>query len=82
MVPPHNTSITCPECTHKSKENRVTQSNFKCKACDYRNNADLVGAINILRLGHSRLACGEKLLNVVDIGNIGSQAQESPIVAA
>ena len=71
-----------PECTHKSKENRVTQSNFKCKGCDYRNNADLVGAINILRLGHSRLACGEKLLNVVDIGNIGSQAQESPIVAA
>jgi putative transposase len=82
VVPPHNTSITCPSCNHKSKENRVTQSNFKCKSCDYRNNADVVGAINILRLGHSRLACGEKLLNVVDIGDISSQAQESPMVAA
>jgi len=43
---------------------------FKCKACDYRNNADVVGSINILRLGHSWLTCGEKLLNVVDIGTL------------
>jgi putative transposase len=82
VVPPHNTSITCPECAHKSKENRVTQSNFKCRACEYKNNADVVGAINILRLGHSRLACGKKLPSVVDIGDISLQAQESPMVAA
>ena len=82
MVPPHNTSITCPSCNHKGKANRATQSNFKCEACDYSNNADVVGAINILRLGHSRLACGEKVLDVVDIGDISFQAQGSPTVAA
>ena len=84
VVPPHNTSITwtCPSCNHKAKANIVTQSNFKCEACDYSNNADIVGAINVLRVGHTRLACGEKLLNVVDIGDISFQAQGTPTAAA
>ena len=82
VVPPHNTSIACPKCNHKDKENRLSQSNFECKSCGYINNADVVGAINVLRVGHTRLACGEKLLDVVDIGDISLQAQESPIFAA
>lgn len=81
VVPPHNTSITCPKCNFKDKENRFSQSKFECKSCGYINNADVVGAINVLRVGHTRLACGEKLLDVVDIGDISLQAQESPIVA-
>jgi len=28
-----------------------------CVECNYENNADVVGAINILRAGHARLAC-------------------------
>jgi len=58
-VPPQNTSRTCPNCDHISAENRSTQAHFECVACGYVNNADKVGAINILRAGHARLACGE-----------------------
>jgi putative transposase len=58
-VPPHNTSRTCPSCAHVSKDNRLTQSRFLCVDCGYENNADVVGAINILERGHRLLACGE-----------------------
>ena len=50
-VPPHNTSRTCPCCGHTDKENRLTQAKFECVECGYCNNADVVGAINILERG-------------------------------
>ena len=77
FVNPKNTSITCPKisCGHKSKTNRVSQSKFLCEQCGYTNNADIVGAVNVLRAGHVQLACG-------DIGSINYQAQESSEVAA
>ncbi|GBO89191.1 RNA-guided endonuclease InsQ/TnpB family protein [Marinobacter salsuginis] len=56
-VPPHNTSRTCPACRHVSAENRRTQSLFHCVECDFKENADTVGAINVLRAGHARFAC-------------------------
>ncbi|MBK1644143.1 cytosine methyltransferase [Thiocapsa imhoffii] len=56
-VPPQNTSRTCPRCGHVAKENRQTQARFACVDCGYEDNADLVGAINVLRAGHARLAC-------------------------
>ncbi|WP_295588005.1 transposase [uncultured Lamprocystis sp.] len=68
-VPPQNTSRTCPCCGHLAKENRQTQARFACVACGFEENADLVGAINVLRAGHARLACGETSL-------IGASAQE------
>jgi putative transposase len=58
-VPPYNTSRTCPRCGHVSKHNRITQSSFVCMNCEYENNADLVGAINVLERGYRFLACGE-----------------------
>ncbi|AQR65005.1 cytosine methyltransferase [Aquaspirillum sp. LM1] len=58
-VPPQNTSRTCPSCGHVSAENRPTQARFECMECGFEENADLVGAINVLRAGHARLACGE-----------------------
>ena len=58
-VPPHNTSRTCPFCACVSKDNRLTQEKFLCIDCGYENNADVVGAINILERGHRLLACGE-----------------------
>ena len=58
-VPPQNTSRTCPCCGHVSKENRLTQAKFLCVDCGYENNADVVGAINVLARGHRVLACGE-----------------------
>ena len=68
-VPPHNTSRTCPCCGYTDKENRPTQAKFECVECGYTENADVVGAINILergrvlvqsqshRRGHRRCAC-------------------------
>ena len=50
---------TCPACGYVSAENRQTQARFACVECGYENNADLVGAINILERGHRLLACGE-----------------------
>jgi len=40
-----------------SAQNRQTQERFACIACGFEANADLVGAINILRAGHARCAC-------------------------
>ncbi len=56
-VPPQNTSRTCPCCGHVSAENRRTQAEFRCVECGFGENADLVGAINVLRAGHARFAC-------------------------
>lgn len=56
-VPPQNTSRTCPCCGHVSADNRQNQAQFECVACGFEENADLVGAINVRRAGHARLAC-------------------------
>ena len=56
-VPPQNTSRTCPVCGHVSVDNRKTQARFACVACGFEENADVVGAINVLRAGHARFAC-------------------------
>ena len=58
-VPPQYTSQTCPCCGHVSKDNRQTQARFECIECGFEENADLVGAINVLARGHRVLACGE-----------------------
>ncbi|HIK26235.1 MAG: helix-turn-helix domain-containing protein [Thermosynechococcus sp. Uc] len=56
-VLPQHTSRTCPCCGHVSVDKRWTQSQCVCVECGYENNADLVGAINVLRAGHARIAC-------------------------
>jgi len=58
-VPAQNTSRTCPVCGCVSAENRQTQARFACVECGFEENADLVGAINILARGHRVAACGE-----------------------
>ena len=52
-VNPAYTSQTCPSCGHCEKENRPTQVEFKCRQCGYANNADVVGAINVLNRGRT-----------------------------
>ena len=55
-VPPQNTSRCCPACGHTAKDNRQTQAVFECMACGYTENADVVGAINVLKCGQAILA--------------------------
>ncbi|KXL76171.1 transposase [Escherichia coli] len=50
---------TTGSCGHTAKENRLSQSKFRCQVCGYTANADVNGARNILAAGHAVLACGE-----------------------
>jgi putative transposase len=51
-VDARNTSRTCPPsiggCGHVSRDNRVTQAKFECVKCGLVENADRVGALNVL----------------------------------
>ncbi len=59
-VNPRNTSRTCPVCGHTDKENRRSQSRFRCVKCLFEGNADYVAAINIHTAGHAGInACGD-----------------------
>ena len=73
-VPAAYTSQTCPCCGHISRENRQTQTLFACASCGYENNADHVGAINVLAAGHAVLACGEPVQS-------GRSAKQEPAEA-
>ena len=73
-VPARNTSRKCPVCDHISADNRKTQAAFACVNCGYENNADIVGAINILAAGHAVLACGE-------IAHLGYSMKQEPTEA-
>lgn len=44
------TSTTCPECDHKSRDNRIERGLFKCQKCDLVGNSDCIGAENIRTL--------------------------------
>lgn len=54
-VYPSGTSITCPVCGNKDKENRKSQSEFICTKieCGFKGNADEVASINIARRGYA-----------------------------
>ncbi len=73
-IPPQNTSRTCPCCEHISGDNRKFQAVFACVECGFTENADMVGAINVLRAGHARLAC--------EVNGEASRQQQEPTKAA
>ena len=55
-VNPINTSITCNKCGSIDKESRCNKSLFHCTNCNYRTNADMNAAKNILRIGINTLS--------------------------
>ena len=46
-VDPRHTSQTCHRCSFQHRANRRSQSEFWCRSCGYRTNADRNGALNI-----------------------------------
>ncbi|RLA03778.1 MAG: transposase, partial [Gammaproteobacteria bacterium] len=81
LVDPKYTSQTCPECHHRSKDNRQTQSEFECVLCGYKEHADLVGAKNILERGHRLLACGEEDFSLLcEAGTRQSSNTQEPVL--
>jgi putative transposase len=72
-VNPAYTSQTCNKCGYISKENRKTQSIFKCVKCNHFDNADLNASFNIIKQGH--------LLMDAKIGQLSSSlVQESRLL--
>ena len=57
-VAPQYTSQCCPACRHTAKANRTTQALFCCVQCGYTENADVVGAMNVLQRGRALGAAG------------------------
>jgi putative transposase len=56
-VDPKFTSQKCSCCGYISKENRKSQSKFRCVKCDFKLNADLNASLNILNtVGHMERA--------------------------
>jgi putative transposase len=55
QVDPAYTSQECPQCGYTCRENRLTQSQFKCIVCGYTENADFVGSLNVHKFGLAKL---------------------------
>lgn len=49
-VNPAYTSQKCSKCGHINKNNRLTQSQFKCLSCGYEANADFNASVNIYNI--------------------------------
>ena len=47
LTPAAYSSQQCPHCGHISRDNRLTQEEFKCTNCNHENNADTNSAINL-----------------------------------
>ena len=62
LVLAHFTSQICPSCGVIDKKNRRSQAEFQCRHCDYKNHADIVGAINV----SLRAAVNQPSVGVVD----------------
>jgi len=79
-VNPAQTSQACPVCGQISKLNRKSQAVFKCVACGYENNADLVAAFNILQKGkenpNQTLPQGLREVTPVEYGKVHTLKQE------
>jgi transposase, IS605 orfB family len=83
MIPvdPRGTSITCPHCQSRDKRNRPTQAIFKCvnESCGFEANADVVGALNVLRKGRTGPSAHNKkhIAHVVSVGEQGFRPKDS-----
>ncbi|BBM68806.1 RNA-guided endonuclease InsQ/TnpB family protein [Rhodothermus marinus] len=49
VVDPAHTSQTCPRCGHVDRRNRRSGRLFRCRACGFQHNADMVAALNLAR---------------------------------
>ena len=81
-VLPHHTSQTCPRCRYVAKANRLTQAQFRCVDCGYENNADAVGAINVLERGYRLLACGESTQSGRSVKQEPTEATQAAFASA
>ena len=60
FVDPRYTSQCCPSCKSIVASNRVNEE-FRCLTCGYEQDADIVGAANVLRKGIDWISSLESL---------------------
>lgn len=65
-IPPAYTSQTCPSCGNVHADNRKSQAEFECVKCHYKNNADVVGALNIATMNRTPIT----VLPVLEIDQV------------
>ena len=53
-VPPQGTSITCPRCNHRHKDNRENQAVFRCRHCGLYAHADWTASVIIRNRAYVR----------------------------
>jgi putative transposase len=56
LVDSRYTSQKCSSCGHTERDNRLSQAQFGCLQCGFRENADINAAKNILAAGHAVLS--------------------------
>jgi len=74
-VDPRHTSQTCSRCGFQSRSNRRSQSEFWCRACGYRTNADRNASVNIaakLRASRGMTAAGGPPVNRPIVSPLGT----------
>ncbi|RTH98157.1 hypothetical protein CSW23_10490 [Thermus scotoductus] len=74
FVDPRKTSQTCPKCGHATRANRPEQSHFRCVACGYQGNADVVASLNIAAAALDVLRHGPP-----DTARLGQPGQAPPV---
>jgi len=77
-VDPRHTSQTCSRCGHQARNNRRSQSLFKCRHCGYSLNADYNAAINIRNKYVTSLA----RLGIPSTSGQSSTCLSSPLLAS
>ena len=80
-VDPRGTSITCPHCQTRDKRKCSSQAIFMCinESCGFKANADVVGALNVLRKDRTGPSAHNKkhIAHVVSIGEQGFRPEDS-----
>ena len=76
-VDPKYTSQKCSECGHVSKDNRKTQSKFKCMSCNLEMNADFNASLNILASGMGTIKTGRGEYSVPLVNGTYSMRRQS-----
>jgi IS605 OrfB family transposase len=74
-IDPRHTSQACSRCGYQHRRNRFSQSEFRCRQCGYRSNADLTGSKNIAAKLLASRAIGVA-------GGVASTALPSPATSA
>ena len=74
-VDPKYTSQSCNQCGHVEKDNRKTQSKFKCMFCGHTDHADLNASANILASGIGATARG----GVFPLGTLTSREMDTRV---